>query len=795
MEPIFPAHIRTDEAGEPVQTAQAHCRAAAVYASAALDAVGLRQSAYLAGLLHDCGKFTDAFRRYLTIGGQPRGSVNHTFAGVRLLLSTYHGARCETHADVACELLAYAVGAHHGLFDCVDARGKNGFQHRLERPDIPYEEAVANFLERCAARPELDALFRDATAELTPVLTRAEEMARRQGAGGADELCFYLGLTARLLLSAVIEGDRRDTAEFLHGARLPTVTGEAALWSACLERVEARLKTLEQTSDIQRARAEISRRCRAFADRPGGVYRLHVPTGAGKTLSSLRYALAHAARWNKSRILFISPLLSILEQNAAVIRRFVQDDAVILEHHSNVVHTEQTAEQLDANELLAENWSAPIVITTLVQLLNTLFDGRTTSIRRFQALCGSVIVIDEVQTVPSKLLTMFYLAVNFLSEICGATVLLCSATQPCQEKLRHPLLREPETLVPYDPALWAVFRRTVLLDAGSRRLEEIPAFTEAVLEEADSALIVCNKRAEAAFLHRQLSARVERCFHLSAAMCAAHRRDTLAEIERSLACKGQKTVCASTQVAEAGVDISFARSIRLTAGMDNAVQTSGRCNRNGEQSEAAPVYLLQCENENLSRTREILQAKQATERLLADFRRDPEPFDGDLSSDAAIRTYYRYLYLSMPEGQQDYAVPELGTTLFSLLSLNSALANRTCEAYGRFCLNQAFRLAGDLFTVFDEETDSVLVPYGDGAALISELCSERAARDPVYAGQLLERAKPYTVSIYRYQKQALLEKGALRTAWRDGLFLLEPEYYDEALGLVMDPGDMKYLEV
>ena len=231
---------------------------------------------------------------------------------------------------------------------------------------------------------------------------------------------------------------------------------------------------------------------------------------------------------------------------------------------------------------MTATWESPIIVSTLVQLLNTLFSGRGSCIRRFHSLSGSIIVIDEVQTVPSHLLTLFHLALGFLSEVCGATVLLCSATQPCSEAARHPIAVPTPDMVPYDRALWQAFRRTELRDAGAMPLAEIPAFAAGVLAEADSLLIVCNKKGEAASILRAMEALNCRCFHLSAAMCMAHRRTVLAEMEEVLERlrkepgTGRKVVCVSTQVIEAGVDISFARVNRLMAGMHSVVQSAGR---------------------------------------------------------------------------------------------------------------------------------------------------------------------------------------------------------------------------
>jgi len=788
----FLAHIRTDPAGaeEAVQTVKDHCRKTAEYAGRTLEMTGLAAAGYLAGLVHDAGKYAGQFQTYLRDGEGRRGSVNHTFAGVRLLLERFF-----TGGDlpsVVCELLALAAGGHHGLFDCVDSEGKNGFRHRLTKPDINYEEAEENFFRFCAGGRELDDLFRRACGELIPVLERILAMTDEGNEFCDDETAFYSGLLARLLLSAVIEGDRRDTAEFMNAVQFPKMynsEGLQAMWSACLSRVEAKLEALPQTAPIDRARRMISDQCRKAAAQPGGVFRLNVPTGAGKTLSSLRYALAHAEKFGRRRIIFTSPLLSILEQNAAVIRDYVQDDNLILEHHSNLIRP-QGGERLDELELLTETWEAPIIITTLVQLLNTLFSGKTTAIRRFYALCSSVIVIDEVQTVPSKMLSLFSLAVNFLAEICGATVVLCSATQPCMERIEHPLHTPIPDLVPHDRALWKVFQRTQLQDAGTKSLEEIVDFAMKQLETADSLLIVCNKKAQAQRLYERLTGEELALFSLSAAMCVAHRRDTLDKLRQSLRQSGRKTVCVSTQVIEAGVDISFSCVIRLSAGMDSVVQAAGRCNRSGEAGSGvlAPVFVVQCQRESLTRLPDIQWGHDATGELLAEFALHPERYGGRLDSDKAIGYYYRALYRKEPQGHRDYVWRKGSPSLFSLLSLNSHYENK--EPY---YFRQAFRQAGALFQVFEENTTDVIVPYGEGEELILELCGERAKWDISYLQSLLEKAKPYTVALYQYQIDCLEAERSLRPLSGGALGL--NGHYSEGTGFSMEASDLDFLGV
>ena len=802
---MFPAHIR--ETGER-QTVQKHCRNTAALAATALRPLGLEKSAYLAGLLHDAGKSKQEYAQYLSEavsgGNAVRGSVNHTFAGVRLLLDRWHGG-CGTfsYSDVTAELLAFAVGSHHGLFDCVDPQQHSGFFHRQTKEGIFYDESRQGFLAEVADEEELEHLFRDAVREMTPMLDRLAALSAQADDNEADrETAFYIGLLARMLLSAVVEGDRTDTAAFMDGIEPPVFPEDMRpIWTERLAFMEKKLAAFPRKTPIDLARHTISDACAAGAARPGGVYRLNVPTGGGKTLASLRFALTHAAKWNCSRIIFTAPLLSILDQNAQVIRDYIGDDALILEHHSNLAEPKETPERLQELELLTASWSAPIVITTLVQLLNTCFSGRTSAIRRFHALCRSVIVIDEVQTVPSKMLTLFNLAVNFLSEVCGATIVLCSATQPCLEAADHPLRRQPVDLVPQQKALWDIFKRTDIQNAGCARLEELPQIVMEALSSCDSLLVVCNTKKEAAFLFESLQAANCRCFHLSAAMCVQHRRETLQALQSALdkpsADNRQKVVCVSTQVIEAGVDISFQRVIRFSAGMDSVVQAAGRCNRHAEQKKPAPVRLIRCTDERLRGLDDIVRGQNATTALLTAFSQTPEAFRHDLSSEEAIRFYYRRLYAEMEPGFQDDQTPTHGS-LYHLLADNPRYADANCKQGQRYFLRQAFRLAGGLFQVFDEDTGALLVPYGRGRELQNTLRNAAQVygqKDWAVIRGCIDEAKGYCVSVYRYQLERLESLGAVTSLFDGGILLLSDGFYNEHTGFSLEAGTRDFQEV
>ena len=609
------------------------------------------------------------------------------------------------------------------------------------------------------------------------------------------EFFFSLGLLERLLLSSLIEGDRRDTAEFMASAKFhPWPEDMTPTWNKCLKKLEAKLSALPKDTEINEARYTISEECRAFAENEGGIYSLNVPTGGGKTLSSLRYALAHAAKFNKKRIIFTSPLLSILEQNAKVIRDYISDDSLILEHHSNVVNDETNGKELDERELQIQTWDSPIIITTMVQLLNTFFDGRTSAVRRFHSLCNSIIVIDEVQTVPVKMLTLFNLTIQYLSRFCNTTVILCSATQPSLDQSSHPLKAAPQDIVPFDNERWSVFKRTDISVCGNMKFEDAPSFIKGIMEESDSLLVVCNTKSEAAKLTRSLDAAGWNIFHLSASMCVQHRRDTIKALKQSLD-GGKRTLCISTQVIEAGVDISFQKVIRFMAGLDSVIQAAGRCNRNGEYDEPQTVYVVNITDEKLGRLPEIQRGKTAMIALGAAYANAPEAFDNDMASWAAIKYYYRRYYQSMDDNEQDLYLKEVGATMFDLLSKNEKFADARIPNINDYQLYQAFNTAGQLFTVFENDLFDVIVPYKEGKGIIEELSSEKAIDDFNYRDTLLKRARPYTVSIYQNQRHKLEESGVIYPICKGFATALSPGNYDEIMGLMSDSKGSYFLEV
>ena len=791
------AHLTMISNVRQEQTLQAHCVQTAKYAADSLKAAGFYNTAYLAGLLHDFGKATHKFTIYLekAFSGENvvRGSVNHTYAGVIYLLEKYH-AVADSQSRWECltsEVISYSIGAHHGMFDCTDLEGNNGFLHRLQKDkeEICYAEAVHNYFEQVTSEDIVDKYFKKAVQEV-----RSFFESEQTGGAKKDEAFFQLGLLVRLILSAVIYGDRRDTSEFMSG-RLHSQNLNVD-WKLQRKQLEYNISNFDSSTPINQVRNDISEQCLKFADNPTGIYRLNVPTGAGKTLCTLRYALAHAEKFKKKRIIFIIPLLSILDQNAKVIKENIANPDLVLEHHSNVVCEEEKDEELDRYELLTESWNAPIVISTLVQLLNILFTHKTSAIGRMRALCDSVIVIDEIQSLPKKVTLMFNAAMNFLSKYCNTTVVLSSATQPCLEEVQWPirLTANPDMVYLSEPQK-EIFKRARILNRTNpygMGLDECADFCSSLIEKQDSLLVICNTKSEARRLYEKIQVLLcedeVHMYHLSTSMCQEHRMYHLARLQKELEelqrrLRGQesgvKIICISTQLVEAGVDFSFECVVRVMAGIDNLAQAAGRCNRSNEYNRKGEVYLINLKKENLNNLPEIMSAQSSTRRVLASMDKSSEE---DLIGELSSRLYYKYLFEEEKRNLK-YPVKEYRDTIYlsELLANQNQFAGEKSRSY---ILRQPFRTVGHMFQVFDDNTIDVVAPYKQGKKLIEKLKElEKGRISFTDLEQVMREIKPYTINIFQWQKDKLYQEGLLEPCLVGRLFILSEKVYDDRYGL------------
>jgi CRISPR-associated endonuclease/helicase Cas3 len=631
----------------------------------------------------------------------------------------------------------------------------------------------------------------------------------------ANQGLFYIGFLTRMVMSALIDSDWSDAATFFDNNEDDWKKQKSLFsWELLAKRLEKNLKKFPINNRLDRLRKQISEECLLSADRKSGIYKLDVPTGGAKTLSVMRFALAHAQKYKKKRILYMAPFKSILEQTAKVYKDKLMGsdknrDVFILEHHSDIVFEESSKNtdisadndeyKTDLKKYLIDNWDAPIILTTLVQFLNTLFSGKKMSIRRCHKLAQSVIIIDEFQSIPSNSVSLFNLAINALTRFFGATVVLCTATQPpYQETIGKgrsaiPCIHyeDPANIVK-DYSKDAAFLRTRLVDKTEKRalnVEEIKALIKERMEKLNSLLVIVNTRdAATSIYHRMIDPFIDYDIRiLSNNMIPEHRRQVLDEVKEKV--KTEKMLVISTQLIEAGVDISFEGVIRSLAGLDSIAQAAGRCNRNGT-GKLGEVWLVRLDKdlENTERMEDIKTAQETMSALLEDYARYPEKYGNDLMSKEALEFYFKvYLEKTIKKAGYPftYGSYEKANKLeaLELLTYNrhgiNAYKGMNHGKRPMHLLNQAFHTVGVNYKPIEEQGVSVLVPWGEGEEIIIKLNSDMGLFEKK---RLLSEASRYSLQINNYKYCQMKEKGIIRMI-QDDIPVLMRDYYTE-IGLV-----------
>lgn len=568
-------------------------------------------------MLHDLGKASAEFQAYLQGKGP---SVDHSTKGAQAAVDVYGGR--------LGRMLAFSVAGHHaGLADGQGGIGLSPLSARL-RKRVPQ---IVNY-EHVAALPALQ----------PPALDLHSE--ERRG--------FQLAFFIRMLFSCLVDADRLETERFdLETRGIPIQRGggpSVEELGARIERALADLSNAAPPTPLNRARARILAAARHSAAAEPGLFRLTVPTGGGKTLASLAFALDHAVQHGLERVVFVIPFTSIVEQTADVFRRVLGDDAV-LEHHSafdtdTAASGETDDERPSGGErwrLAAENWDAPVVVTTAVQFFESLFSNRPSRCRKLHRLARAVAVLDEAQTLPLPLLRPCVAAIDELARNYRSSVVLCTATQPALERERGLVdgLEDVRELAPAGLDSDPVFRRVRFEDAGTLDDGELAAR----LSDASQALCIVNTRAHARALYEAIKGEAG-AYHLSTLMCAAHRRAVLAEIRARLAA-GKPVRLVSTSLIEAGVDVSLPLVLRAEAGLDQILQAAGRCNREGELDGLGTTVVFTAADREPPA--EIAQLAAAGREVRRHFAAD------ELVTTRAIQQYFRHTYFLKGEAALD----------------------------------------------------------------------------------------------------------------------------------------------
>ena len=553
---MYFAHSSNDASKGDWQPLAQHLSEVAELAALFAGPCGCERAARIAGLLHDLGKYDRDFQRRLE-GDAIR--VEHSIAGAALILSLAEKPR----EKAVAELIAHVIAGHHaGLPDRIgDA---SSLDERLQRDNLI----------------RLDPAWRSELAidltDLTPAISfKSKEAAE-----------FGLSFLGRMLFSCLVDADFKDTEAFY--SRIEGRTADRSwpeltkLLPSLIDRLDMELaRKAERGGDtpVNRLRQRVLASVRSKSTEAPGLFTLTVPTGGGKTLTSLALALDHARAHGMRRIIYAIPFTSVIDQTAGIFRDLFGDD-VVLEHHSAIDEEKTNCRAgRDKLRLAMEDWAAPLVVTTTVQLFESLFSARPSRCRKLHNIAGSVIVLDEAQTLPRHLLIPTMRAIEELAANYGCTVVLCTATQPAlglRDGFRG-LPLDGRELAPDPAGLARELRRTKLEFAGPM---DNAALVDA-LSGQDQALVIVNSRAHALDLYREaVAAGLDGVLHLTTRHYAVHRRQILEDVRARLR-KGLPCRLVATSLIEAGVDVDFPRVFRAEAGLDQLAQAAGRCNREG----------------------------------------------------------------------------------------------------------------------------------------------------------------------------------------------------------------------
>lgn len=797
------AHIRSTDG--KIQTVTEHLLAVKALAEGYGRQLGLHHMAGLAGMLHDVGKYTPEFMEYITLAVQnpdappKRGSVDHATAGGRLLFNLFHNPTVNgKFTAMLAEIISNCVISHHGyLHDYISPELQLTYLNRVRDKELPhFNEAVEHFFQHVMSKEQLEQYVIEASKELENILHKNKNTPSEQS----------IMLLTKFIFSMLIDADRTNTRCFEEAERDESTPHVDALFHTYYDRLIVTLEKYASQKDAQTPinvlRAQMSQQCENFAYRPSGIYTLSIPTGGGKTLASFRYALKHAEQFNKKRIIYVVPYTTIIEQNANELRKIVQDDRYILEHHSNIVISDEDNND-DENEgvmnlnqqfrLARDNWDYPIIFTTMVQFLNAFYEDGTRNIRRLHRLSDAVIIFDEVQKVPVTCISLFNQAVNFLHEYAHSSILLCTATQPELDFVKHKLNIQPQGEIVSDLHLVTkAFKRVNVIDHTEEGMttERLSQYVLQRSNEHSSILIILNTKGVVRALYDRLKQEdIDlTVYHLSTSMCATHRFQILEKMKEDLKVK-RPVICISTQLIEAGVDISFECVIRSLAGLDSIAQAAGRCNRHGE-NELQPVYVINHMEEKIDSLAEIKKGQIISGKIFTDLRRNPNEYDGNVLSFLAMQKYFQEFYTEFNH-KLDYPIAQLQKTMTQLLTGTKMerdsyyidyMTNNKQTGLPLFLVN-SYKTAAEYFQVIEEKTTAVLVPYGEGEEIIADLNGQHNIKS---LSALLRKAQRYMVNIYPNEKEKLSKSGSL-VSYLDGKVLaLKDGSYDKHYGINLD---------
>lgn len=717
MIPQFISHIRTNPNVEfEYQSNEEHCLGVAELAKQFASEFGMGDFGYVMGMLHDKGKEKSEFQEYIKdVNGIPnhkrwtRDGKSHAYVG---------GLLAKELGSMVAPLIENPIMGHHrGLYDCVDLETE-------EQRSIPEEVTRIR-----VSSPSLPSWF-------TSGILQPKDFHHIE----------------RILYSCLVDADFLDTERFMQPEQFRLREGKKSLEELLVQLNGFIAGFGEPKTDVNKIRTEVQQVCKDMAKEAPGFYSLTVPTGGGKTLSSLVWALHHAVHYGKKRIIIAIPYTSIIVQTAAVLRGIFGEENV-LEHHSNVIVDDNKEDDENLKQKLAtENWDYPIIVTTNVQLFESMMASHSSKCRKLHNISNSVLILDEVQTLPTDFLQPIVDSLDTYQRLFGTSVLFTTASQPVLEGKHQGTnpsvtlngLGHIEEIIPVGWNLHDRLRRVQLdINNTPRTYDEIAD----MLMRHDRVLCIVNTRRDAKEIFDRLPDEGVR-IHLSRMMCPAHVAEKIQEMKQALADPSNNVVrVVSTQLIEAGVDIDFPVVFRQEAGLDSILQAAGRCNREGKLP-ICTTYVFSLSAEHALPTGFITQCNNA--RLnMGDTH--------DWFSPEAMNNYFLQLYSRI----QSFDKKDMKYYLYNMEEL-------------------MLETAAQKFRLIDDDTVAVVVNWQDSLSLVEELKTD----GPTYT--LMKKLSQYSVNLRRHDFDEMKKNGIIDEII-DGLYVtFGQNQYNEDVGLLTD---------
>lgn len=726
----FLAHIN-EETGEE-QTIKEHSENTANLARV-FSVKELKEICYTAGLLHDCGKFSQGFQDRIK-GKNIR--VEHSTCGAIVAKERYEGA-------VSLLIQLCIAGHHGGIPDCIGEENASleerlkrefedysAYQNELEIPDVSLMDFL-QFIGRDCSGPEKD-----------------KEI--------LDKFAFFV----RYVFSCLTDADSLDTEKFCTGKTRQTLKTD---FEKCLERLNKRLSSFVVETELQRMRACLQQQVYDKVGVDSEIYLMNMPTGSGKTLCSMKFALERAIAKGKKRIIYVIPYNSIIDQTAEEFTNLFQEDAQILRHQSTFSIEDSDEDYVRTVKLATENWDADFIITTAVQFFESIYANKRGKLRKLHNMGDSILVFDEIHMMPLDYLQPCLEAVTYITKYLNSEAVFLTATMPdFASMFRKYALSNTKVLnLITDETGFAAFRRCGFQNLGLQS-------KEALLSKAmkvSSSLIVVNKRKSAREFYSMLQGFSGQVYHLSTYMTAYDRRNTIVKIRTKLQClkemysnlsevpEEQRMIVVSTTVIEAGVDLDFETVFREVAGVDNILQAGGRCNREGKR-ENAVTYIFELEEERYeTKNNENEKRAEITRGIMQEYE--------DLTSPEAVRMYYQRLFkIHEPDA--------IKNSMYQLCRLVTTIP---------------FRQYSEQFELIDSRTVSIVVVQDETSKNLIDHLRITGAVDT-------RKLQMYTCSIQFWEFEDLFRQGVIETLGNGAIYCLaNQDYYNEKIGVLFEGKD------